>query len=286
MKSLSLKLLSNANHPITYMFRYIKSKMYPFIPIPTTGIIRDDAYNEAIKEIIQKNNSDVCFRLFDDDMINVDELADELNDLLIKLNTTAPKTHLLLDLRAITEENMFDAAMTTNNIINKLSGIEKWKTLTLAASSIPEIVGERNKAVRIPRVEFSLWKHIVAKAKTIARVPSFGDYGIAHPNHIELDFQKMSPPSPKIRYTLDDEWLVLKGQSPKTIPYKTQYRDLSRKLVELPEFMEGSFSKGDKDIENYASEKITSGKLTKWVEIDTIHHVMLVTNQIANFVVS
>jgi hypothetical protein len=277
---------SNDTHPITYMFRYINSKMYPFSPIPTTGIIRDDTYNEAIKEIIQNYSSDVCIRLFDDDMINVDELADELKDLLTKLDTVAQKAHLLLDFRAITEKNMFDVAVTTNNIIGRLSGIEKWKTLILAASSIPEIVGKKNKIVRIPRIEFSLWKHIISKSKNNARIPSYGDYGITHPNHRVLDMKSMNI-SPKIRYTLEEDWLIVKGQKPQpALNRASQYQNLSKKLINMDEFMYKSFSEGDKYIANYASGEIISGDLTKWVEIDTTQHITLVSNQIANFVVS
>jgi len=275
---------SSGSHPLTYIFQHIKSKLYPFSPIPTTGLIRDDDYNEAVAEIISINNSEICIRLFDDDMLNIEELNDDLNDLLIKLATTSSRAHLLLDFRGIFGKNMHDVAKTSTSVINNLSGITKWKTLTLAASGLPQVLGKKNEIVRIPRVEFFLWKQIICDAKKMARVPSYGDYGIVHPNHIELASQRITP-SPKIRYTLDEEWLVLKGHSPKKSPNKVQYLDLSKQLIGLAEFKGSPFSKGDKDIKDYASGQIRSGSLTKWIEIDTIHHVTLVSNQIANTVV-
>lgn len=93
--------------------------------------------------------------------------------------------------------------------------------------------------------------------------------------------------SPKIRYTIDKEWLILKGQKPNpSLNRARQYQDLSNKLINMDEFMKGSFSKGDKRVVNYAAGEIISGDLTKWVEIDTIHHITLVSNQIASSVVS
>ena len=106
-----------------------------------------------------------------------------------------------------------------------------------------------------------------------------------HPDLLELDPRTMKPTA-KIRYTLDDHWLIVKGHSLATPPKYGQFHSLARKLIRQREYMGPAFSWGD----NYAAEcakgKATSGNLAKWVKVDTNHHLTFVAHQIASAPVS
>jgi hypothetical protein len=169
-------------------------------------------------------------------------------------------------------------------LINRLPNISKWQTLTLAASGYPQDLSDmkRHSVFKIIRTEFALWRLVIAASKQLQRIPSFGDYGIVHPSPPELDPRTMNA-SAKIRYTLDEDWLILKGASLKKHPKKfDQYHDLSKNLMEMPEFMGAPFSEGDEYIEKCASFSVGSGSLTTWVWVDMTHHLTFVSQQIAN----
>lgn len=276
---------SKGLHPLTYIFQLLHKSLLS-LPIPTTGLDRDNDHNNAVANIIVKDKRGVCIRLLDEDMINIRELNVELDELLKKLKIHQKKVDLIMDFRSINIEGVDELASKVTNIINRLSNVSEWRTLTLAASSFPENLSEvkRDSITKLPRAELTLWKFIIGNSKKLKRVPSYGDYGIVHPNHLILDPRTINP-SAKIRYTLDEEWLVLKGQSLKkhSKQYK-QYHDLSQGLVDRDEFMGASFSKGDEYIAKCADGNVSSGNLETWVRVDTIHHLTLVSDQIANTV--
>lgn len=278
---------SSGTHPLNYIFqRMKKSRLFAPFAIPTTGLDRDDAYNSAVVDIISKDKRGVCIRLLEQYMIDAVELNDKLNELLEKLKISKKEANLLFDFRAICMEDVRDTADTAIKIINELPNISEWQTLTIAASGFPETLSEirRDSIIKLPRAELALWQLIIAQSKRLPRIPSYGDYGIVHPNHLVLDPRRINP-SAKIRYTLDEEWLVLKGQSLRKHSKKyKQYHGLSQGLVDRDEFMGASFSKGDEYIAKCADGNVSSGNLETWIRVDTIHHLTLVSDQIANTV--
>ena len=126
-----------------------------------------------------------------------------------------------------------------------------------------------------------MWELLLKRSKEIARIPSFGDYGIVFP--IPLIYDKLTNFGGKIRYTDDHDFVILRGQNFKKHPKgRKQYYDLSQKLVNMDEYKGQKYSWGDAQYEKCASKKFFSGDLTKWVEIDTTHHLTFVANQISD----
>ena len=275
--------MTNGTQPVKYAFGCLS--YYSVVAIPTTGLQRDDNYNQAITEIISKDQRGVCIRLLSEDIDNPKELDRELNNLLNMLITSKKDAHLLIDLQALSLEDIDSASKKIINLINTLQNISNWQTLTIAASGFPHSLSgiKPNSEEKIIRTELVLWKRVIS-SKNLARLPSYGDYGIVHPHQPEFDRPPNS--SPKIRYTLNEDWLILRGESFKKHPkgFK-QYHDLARNLIEMPEFLNVGFSKGDDYIVKCASFNATCGNLTTWIQVDTTHHLTLVSDQIASTVV-
>ena len=61
---------SNNIHPLTYLFQRLRSAVFPVFATPIIGLQRDNAYNEAVAQIIKEDSKGVCIRLLDEDLIN------------------------------------------------------------------------------------------------------------------------------------------------------------------------------------------------------------------------
>ena len=106
----------------------------------------------------------------------------------------------------------------------------------------------------IPRVELQLWGKLSDGNPSVSRVPDYSDYGVVHPDLQDINPRVMRA-SAKIRYTLDDNWLILKGAGLQSHPRKyNQYHDLSSQLASDHRYLGANFSWGDSYIYDCASE--------------------------------
>ncbi len=273
-------------HPIEYLHSLlVENSIYA---IPAVGFDRDNDYVAAISNITNNNNSEICIRLLGDDLVSVRELNHNLNDLLRRTDCSCSDAHLLIDLRSLEGDASKGLIKRIASIINDIESLAEWKTLTVAASSYPQslVKVKANTIVNVARSDFDLWNRLIDGTHGVEREPSFGDYGIVHPVQPEIDPRHMNA-SAKIRYTLGNSWLVVKGKGVRKKkdddPGFKQFHNLSRKLVDRSEFMGGSFSRGDAYVVNCANERASCGNLTTWVKNDTTHHLTFVAKQISSF---
>ncbi len=265
--------------PVSYLFDYLRSRS--ILAIPTTGLDRDEPYNEAIAKIIARDQRGACIRILGDDMDDVYELHEDLSQLRSALKSNEEDLHLLIDFRFLLSAAIPSAVEKATEILNSLPNIQNWKTVTLAASAYPQsLMGIKpNSIKRIKRCELELWFSVMSK--TIKRIPLFGDYGIVNPITVEFDSSRVSS-SAKIRYTVEKEWLIVKGKSLRTHPDKfKQYHNLAGSLSKMADFLGPTFSPGDTYIKRCASHEEKSGSLTTWITVDTSHHLTFVADQIA-----
>jgi hypothetical protein len=135
------------------------------------------------------------------------------------------------------------------------------------------VLGKNN----IPRSDWNVW-HEQITAHAVLRKPSFGDYTIQHP--IYREYTQFFSPSASIRYTLNNDWLIMRGQKGKN----SQYLANAQLLSKLPEFFGEQFSYGDAFIvekgRDLKSKK--TGNATNWLMVGINHHLTCTANQIAN----
>ncbi len=274
----------DGTHPVIYLFGLLRAALIK--AIPCTGLDRDTDYNDAIAKVLKEDNEGVCVRVLHEDMDDIEDLSKGLNGLLKVLDITHKDVHLLLDFKDIRNIDIAKLARKAIRIIEQLHKIASWGTLTIAASGFPDSLSsvKADSTTEINRMEFLLWRSIITD-KTLKRRPSFGDYGIVHPILLDLDPRTMRS-SAKIRYTLNEKWLVIKGHSLKKEPKFKQYHDLSNRLIKKKEFIGSHFCWGDDYVTKCAIRTAGSGNLETWVKVDTNHHLTFVSEQIAKTALS
>lgn len=273
---------ADGSHPVKYLFGLLRAASIR--AIPCTGLDRDTDYNDAIAKVLKEDHGGVCVRVLSDGMDNIEKLNDILSDLFKVLAIPHKDVHLLLDFKDIRSSDIAKLTRKVVRIIDQLHKIASWRTLTIVASGFPDSLSsvKADSTAEINRIEFLLWRAVITD-KTLKRHPSFGDYGIVHPILLDIDPRTMRS-SAKIRYTLNDKWLVVKGHSLKKEPKFKQYHDLSIRLTNKKEFIGSHFCWGDDYVTKCAIRTVGSGNLETWVKVDTNHHLTFVSEQIANTV--
>tara|TARA_B100000959_G_C14991595_1_gene628153 strand:- start:2007 stop:3077 length:1071 start_codon:yes stop_codon:yes gene_type:complete len=273
------KQVSGGEHPLNFTFDRLRQLNVK--AIPTTGFDRDEAYNETLKNIIRQDNRGTCIRLLTDDMESVDELKDNLKSLLSYLNISYQDVHLILDFRELKLDEVDTAVETAINVIREIPNINDWSTLTVASSGFPGSLKEisTHATGKIPRLDYQMWSALINRREEIERLPSFGNYGVQHPDLLELDW-RIIPRVPNIRYTLPFEWLIIRGGTTKKNGSRQTFQ-LSRDLIRMSEYHGGTCCWGDSYISLCAQNADGPGNMTTWRKVGTNHHITLVSGQVA-----
>lgn len=280
---LSLDLRTpNGTHFVEYLFSQLRG--YNVQAIPVIGLDRsgDTDYLNAVRNTISTDMRGVCIRLLYADMEVPKATYSDVRTLIRTLLLPKSEVHLLMDFRSISENDLDDAANIATAFLTNLPNTMDWKTITLSSSGFPENLGvvSPRSIETLPRTELGLRNQLVSRRRSIPRFPTFGDYGICHPDILDFD-PRVHTPSAAIRYTIEREWLIVKAGSIKR--YKMdQFRELSDTLRRRPEYYGLTYSWGDKYINECADYSVGKGNLTTWRQVGTNHHLTLVGNQIAN----
>jgi hypothetical protein len=275
---LSLRVKSG-KHPVTFMFEALREQGCR--AVPTTGFERDADYNEAVASVVAQESRGFCVRALEEDLLDAVVLGDEIQRLARTVGASLDQTHLILDLRSIAGRDVRRYLPFLRSVLAGLPAIQDLASVTLAASSMPQHLGaliKTGQAATIERVEWALWRALCAEGG-LPRLPSFGDYGVVHPDYLDLDPRKITV-APNIRYTTRSGWLVLRGVSLRKRGFE-QYHELARRLVEHPEFLSAGDSWGDRYIVENAKRSERPGNLSKWVGVGTNHHLTVVGREVA-----
>ena len=164
--------------------------------------------------------------------------------------------------------------------IDAVPRILEWRSLTLLGSAFPQSMGvvPTGGELAIPRVEWLSWLRLNEK---VERRLTFGDYGIQHPETGDFDPRKMTM-SACIRYTLEREWLLVKGQATKLVSASEQFPALATRLLAHPGYPGAAHCRGCGDVEACAAGAPNLGSLEAWRRIGTVHHLTSTVGQIAS----
>jgi len=248
--------------------------------VPVTGPGRPDNYQAAVHQAIRTGERGVCLRL-SLPQVNDRSVQRNLGALMKSLNTKPMDTDCVLDMSAPGNFEPVDVLVDLLfGVLEQLPHLERWRTLTLMGTSFPRTMGSLQRGSQlVPRHEWTTYKKLVDRlTRKKLRIPTFGDYCVAHPDIPDIEWWKMKPAA-SVRYTTDDAWYVLKGESVRKKGFG-QYRDLCQEVASSPHFTRG-LSQGDRYIAECALGGAT-GSLTTWREVATNHHIEKVTRDISN----
>lgn len=251
--------------------------------IPVVYRESSPAYLAAAKGHATTTGNGSCIRLLLEDFEEDIDLDAEVNRLLTGgASADIESTDLIIDFEDL-GANAGRAALIARSVFWMIPKRERWRRMILAAASFPEDLSDVSAAttVTLPRHEWDLWKTLQKRPAALPRRDLiFGDYAMAHPIAKTLDPRTMRM-SANIRYTTQDEWLVIKGRNVRQYGF-SQYFDLCRLLVDRPEYSGRHYSWGDGYIADCAEATQGPGNATTWRKVGVNHHLTLVTRGLAS----
>lgn len=272
--------LNSGAHPLTFVMDGLRNVGVDAVPV--TGPARDADYQKSVAQAVAIDKRGACLRVTGDDLADLGKLAVEVEALQESLGVSTSDLDLLVDLQEVTARNEALVATGMRALLDGLPQLDKWRTLTLAASAFPENLSDvpANSVAPIPRADWSLW--LAIRAGNPKRQPSFGDYAITDPEpspSIDPRFIKMSA---NLRYTRPDVWLAFRGRNVRTAGYE-QFHDLCAALVSRKADFDGrGHCWADTFIDDCAQRKQGPGNATTWRKVGTNHHVTRVVGDLQN----
>ena len=243
--------------------------------IPVACFANDTAFLSAIRNVVQRDRRGVCFRLKFVDFNRLN-LATDLETLLRPIVSDWSDVDLVIDLGT----TILPLAVFVQTI-GLVPNLNRWRTLTIAATSYPETIAQiRSPFEIVPRLEWQAYRTYVAQLGQEARIPTFGDYAVAHPDLVELDMRIIKPFA-KLRYTIDDNWHIARGTSVRTDGFG-QYQQMCATLVAQPYFSGRDYSAADAYIDDCSVGAVTTGNLSTWVWVSTNRHLTKVVDDLAS----
>lgn len=273
--------MKDDEHPLTALFETVREEDQTAIPV--TGLDRDEDYQEAVRLVHDQDNQGVCLRI---SIWDIDEsgFRQNIKELLEELEVTPYEVNLIIDLGS---PNFRPIKIFTKAVIDWIQCIPhltQWRTFTITSTAFPARPASSKYPTRkVARSEWALYQRLVDNSAQLPRIPTFGDYSVAHPEPFDtkaVDMRKIHARA-KIRYTIDDAWLIITGKSVRIHTFD-QYTFMCKTIGKSGHFPGPDFSKGDKYIDDCTVGGST-GNLTTWVWVDNNHHITKVVNDLANF---
>lgn len=259
-------------------------------PVPVLNLSDDKDYKDLVASISGKFNTGICLRVTSFDLKDVITLDSKLRQFLKDYNLEANAIDILVDLKDINEFEAYKTAVVQSQ---KISNLKDWKSFIFADGSFPQDLSNCRKDDYnlVSRNDWKNWKRQV-DTNGMTRVPTYADYTVRHPIYNES--LQVFHPTASIKYTFNDNWLVLKGQKLRF----DQYLGNANLLINSSkkEYYGEEFSAGDKfifDKGNYYKEYELkkrqdptktkgTGSTEQWIRASINHHLSVVVDQLAN----
>lgn len=261
-------------HPLAFLAERCRMWRLPMIPV--TGLQRPNAYQDAVSSIVSADNRGICVRLLVADL-GRGNLDADLSGLLRRFGVSHSQTDLLVDCQFIA-----DGSVDLCRLLSQVPEIREWRTLTIASGAFPrDLTGMQPGQHFLDRWDWLAWRAYV-RGPSRPRTAAYADYTIQH-----ADFKE--PPeranlSASIRYTIDQYWLVMRGESvfKEDGPGFSQWPANAQLLSEHREFRGRDFSYGDQYILDMGSQVASTGNAETWLRAGINHHMTFVARQVAN----
>lgn len=205
----------------------------------------------------------------------------------LAVHALAPEqVDLIIDLGAVNDMIPAGIMALTDVFLAAVPDHTRWRTFTISACTFPESMGgvDRHSHKLVERSEWIAWKDgLHAHRESILRLPAFSDCVIQHPKGVEGFDPRIMQVSASVRYTLPEEWLLIKGESTRQSPPSVQFPILATQLAygHLRNHFAGSaHCNGCRSIKDSADGVPKLGSAEVWRRFGTIHHMTTVMEQL------
>lgn len=275
--------VETGEHHLSYMYNALKSDGVNVVPVVGYDRWDDDEYRLALKSISKLHTGTFCIRLERfafDDIGDPEHFHERLAEIINYLEINPASCHVILDFEDLSTLSIVEIFESFDALFPQITGYG-FSSYSVAGCSLPnsidKVIKDKDSNGTVLRREMLLWKN-ARKLHPNYQI-YFGDYGVRGPSTGEIGFGNTNA---KIRYTINDEYFIVRGHVIRKPIGGYQHCDLAQKLISSSHYLYPDFSWGDNEIQRCANEEIGGGSTT-WIKIDTSHHVAYVVAEVAEF---
>jgi hypothetical protein len=266
-------------HPLTFFVLRCGSGGLSLAPVIAGA--HSEAYRAAAVDAATRAGTALAIRLGPTEW---PDLGSALGDghvmgLLSETGRPPEQVHVIMDMEHIPGPTEVVAA-ALRPALRSLPQLSNWASVTVVGTGMPRdtrAVGPGGDA-HVPRLEWTLWRSL---SERNVRRPSFGDYGVQHPDPVTDFDPRFMDSAAQLRYTTDHSWYVVRGRALKRHG-REQIHDLANRVVSDATVYSGpGFSWGDDWLLRCAKNLEGPGDQRTWRKATTNHHLTLVADQIA-----
>jgi hypothetical protein len=274
------KKVASGKHHLVHIFDLARAAGAH--PVPVVGLGRASAYVTAVKTIVSQDDRGACLRLTPDDFGS--SLHTDIAALISKIGIHVGQCDLVLDCAADITVSAKTQALVWKGLLDQVPSLSGWRSVTVAGTAFPESLPASTfrPTGTTKRYDWLGYKSLIGLLPEGARIPTFGDYAVAHPRTEMID-PRMLDPNAKIKYTINDAWFIAMGSQVKKNG-RGQYANICKSIVSAspPVFSGASYSYGDKFIEDCAKGIGSTGGTSTWPMVGSNHHVTKVVRDVAS----
>jgi hypothetical protein len=215
-------------------------------------------------------------------------LAGRINAFLSTRGLVPEEIDLIIDLGGVEALIVEGIAALTDAFMAEVPSHQQWRTFTVSACSFPlnMSVVQRDSDALVERSDWLSWRDsLYGRRNSLQRLPTFSDCAIQRPEGVE-DFDPIRmQASAAIRYTLEEEWLLIKGQGTRSRRPGEQFPVLARKLVYgslRARFYDATHCDGCMLMKAAADGEAGLGSPEVWRQLGSIHHISVITQGLAS----
>lgn len=254
--------------------------------IPVVNLNDDAKIRETVCVLAKKCGYGFCLKIMSSDLMDVVKLNEKITEFLGSCSVDEKEIDLLIDVKSVNERG--GVYLQYVNLSQQIKDLKNWRNFIFASGAFPEDLSECKfgNPNFLPRFDWQNWiEFFQKKREQLVRVPIFSDYTIRSPIFKEsLQFYHATT---SIKYSLEEEWMVMKG---KVREYEL-YLASANLLANSEHFFGEDFSAGDKFTADKAKyypvymknkELKGTGGSEAWIYMGINHHLTLVARRVAS----
>lgn len=262
----------NGVHPAAIVYEQLAADLVEVIPV--VGLERDIAYKMAVRNAVMAGADALAVRLDAEDIQLPSMLVSRITRMIAEIGATNLSLHIFLDFRSIEHVAADVIQMQVTKAVGELRKLNPARIIFAASAMVSNMGNYKKETLNIlPRRDFLTWGLISSVHPDV----DYADYGVVHPDYFDSD-PRLIKPAAKIRYTSDQEWLIVKGVRWQSDT--SQHHRLSRMLRTKSQFR-GDDSWGGEYIVSAANGRPKYGTLETWVTIDQNNHITHTVRQLS-----
>lgn len=275
----------NGQHVIAYMVSRLSAAGVPVIPVVGYDRWENEEYRLGLKAIPRPDSGLYCLRLDNsavEDSAEPEHFQSTIQEILDELDLEPARCSALIDFADVSMDAMSVEALVSSAsaLIRQLQKFG-FQHYVVAGCSLPSTinlaVNNQDSTGSVLRKEMLVWQAL--RLEFPETIIINGDYAVRGPTTTEV---RSKYTNGKIRYTIKKQMYVVRGHPIRNDHSLEQMHDLSAALTESTHFLGGNFSWGDNQV-LLCKRRSALGGLTRWIAIDTNHHLTFVVQEVEEF---